>query len=451
MLLPCLLLLLLACRTPAGVPQVQLEVTLSARVPTTASVRWSGLPEVDEATLSVTVSDGESWEQDITRGDATLWALPPDEEVTLVVTARSGGDSFASDPVVVETRGPGGLLHTLEATGDTDRAFDGDLVVTTTVVSPPAAVVIDGQGRYRWWAESEDVEQLSRARLSRDGQHILAMSVNLAGNETAGIRRFSLDGSLDDHVLVNGMHHDFVELADGTLAAIVYSYKDIGHGMLMLGDRIVEVAPDGIETVIWDVWDWIDSAESDEGLVGNNWSHANALDFDEETQQYTVSLLGLRALARIDRATGELVWLMGTSQSDFAWPDGETTILERSHQFEFVDGGLLAFENGVASDRSSRAVEVAFDPDERLVEEVWSYTPDPALYTCCLGDVERLPSGDTVVDFSTNGTIIQVDPGGTEVWRLSGEVGTAFGYMQRIAPPGGLATPEPTAGRMVGR
>jgi len=446
-----LLLPLLACRTPSAAPQVQLDATLSSQVPTTATVSWSGLREADSATLSVTVSDGELWEQDISSGDATLWALPPDEEVTLVVTAESGGASYSSDPLVLETRGPGGLLHSLVTEGDDDRAFDGELMVTSTVVSPPAAVVIDGQGRYRWWAESEDVEQLGRARLSHDGQHILAMSVNLAGNETAGIRRFALDGTLDDNVLVNGMHHDFVELADGTLATIAYSYKDIGHGMLLAGDRIVEVAPDGTETEIWDVWEWIDSEESDDGLIGSNWSHANALDFDEETQQYTVSLLGLRALARVDRATGDLVWLMGTTQSDFQWPDGETTILERSHQFEYVDGDLLAFENGLASDLSSRAVQIHFDADDPVVSEAWSFTPDPALYTCCLGDVERLPSGDTVVDFSTSGAIIQVDPGGVEVWRLAGEVGTAFGYLQRIGQPGALSAPGVSSGRMLHR
>ena len=69
----------------------------------------------------------------------------------------------------------------------------------------------------------------------------------------------------------------------------------------------------------------------------------------------------------------------------------------------------------------------ALDGDE--VELVWSYEPDPALFCFSLGDVRRLPSGNTLVDFSVKGQVDEVTPDGDVVWRLTLGMGGALGYM----------------------
>ena len=62
--------------------------------------------------------------------------------------------------------------------------------------------------------------------------------------------------------------------------------------------------------------------------------------------------------------------------------------------------------------------------------ETWSYQA-LGLNDNVLGDVQRLPNGNTIVDFSTKGTIQEVDANG----KLLQEIKTAtnFGYLQKRA------------------
>lgn len=421
-------LFLLAC---AGSSDFQVQASLSDIVPTVLSVTWTGEQEVDRATLYVETSEGELFEVDATDGSATAWGLPPGLEVDFWLAFDSDGDVVESDVSTVTTGSPESGMPSLSAEGDSDRAFDGALALTTSVTSPGSAVLIDGQGRYRWWAHVSEGGHVGRARLSVDGEHILSMPVNNGPDETDPLVRFALDGSVVEEVLVEGQHHDFLELSDGTLVFLVKEYGDY-EGVQVPGDRLVEVAPDGTQTEIWNAWDWLDPSTEPSSLPDGEWTHANALGFDEAEQAYYVNFLGLQALFKIDRASGDILWKMGTDDSDFERSDGDLTILQGSHQFEFLEGSLLAFENGPPTAQDSRAVELSFDVDEPVMQELWSWSADPAMYTYSLGDVERLASGDTVVDFSANGVMVQVDSEGAEQWRLSAELGGAFGYLQLL-------------------
>ncbi len=434
--------LLLACsstKVDSGIDGLSIDLATDGTLPV-ADLSWTLDTSVTDATVSaatalVDTADGESWQVDASAGSAVLWGLPPDTDVDVQVVFVIDDAEQESDVATIHTPVADADLPALSVEGDSARAFDGQLALTANVTSPGAAVMIDGQGRYRWWASVSDSDQVGRARLSRDGTQILAQPVNVHGDDTTGLLRFDRHGDVVDTVQIDGQHHDFLELSDGTLVFLVQSLGT-ASGRTMIGDKLVEVAPDRTQTTIWDIWDAIPYNEDDRWMPDDQWSHANTLSFDEATQTYTVSFFGLRALARIDRATGELLWLMGTSDSDFVGADGDTTVLHGSHGFQFLDGSLLAFENGDSSDADSRAVELSFDEDEPVMTELWSFAPSPSLYSFSLGDVQRLDSGDTLADFSANGTMIQVDAAGTEQWKLTAGVGGAFGYVQVLGEAG---------------
>ncbi len=416
--------------TDAG---ISVSAELAADVGTVVEVAWEGVDDlagvaVDEATLIVEDGQGESWEQDIAAGSATVWGLPPESDVGLTVRLTVGGQDLYSAPLTITTDPSDSDLPSVDLSGSDSDALDGELVLTTLIGATNAAVIVDGQGRYRWWGGLGWITSSARARLSRDGQHVLILPVNVDSNDRSGLQRVNLDGTLDSTVVVEGQHHDFVELSDGTLAFIVRSQRNI-DGTVVSGEKIVEVAPDGTRTTIWDGWDWIPFDGDQPALLGEGWLHGNALVFDEATQTYTLSMYGIQALAHIDRATGDMLWLMGTDDSDFVNEHGDTTIIDYGHQFDFVDGGILAFENGDPASQASRAVEYAFDESDPVMHLRWAYEPDPSLYSFSLGDVERLSNGDTLVDFCANGVMVQVTPDGEEVWRMEGRLGAAFGYM----------------------
>ncbi|RME27508.1 MAG: hypothetical protein D6798_04395 [Deltaproteobacteria bacterium] len=421
-------------------PDIVVAADLAADVGTVVEVTWQGVGDlagvpVEDARLVIEDGEGEEWEQDITTGRATVWGLAPESDVRLTVLLSVDGEELVSPTRTVTTGPVDSDLPSVDLSGGDDRALDGELMMTTLIGATNAAVVVDGQGRYRWWGGLGWITPSARARLSHDGEHVLILPVNVDGNDHTGLQRLRLDGTLEDTVVVEGQHHDFIEMSDGTLAFIVRSPRDI-DGTVVAGDKIVEVAPDGTTTTIWDGWDWIPFDGEQPALLGEGWLHGNALAFDEASQTYTLSMYGIQALAHIDRATGELLWLMGTDDSDFVNEHGGTTIVDYGHQFDFVDGGLLVFENGDSTRQSSRAVEYEFDEADPVMRLRWSYEPDPSLYSFSLGDVERLDSGDTVVDFCANGVMVQVSPEGEEVWRMEGRLGAAFGYMSFLGPAG---------------
>ncbi len=408
---------------------VDADVTVVDTAATVMTVTWtSDAPSVDAATVNVQSASGDAWTQDATDGDAFVWGFKPGDEVTVTVTVESGGQAATSAPFSTTTSAADSSLPTLTVTGDGDGALDGGLLLTTNVQGPGAAVLIDTDGDYRWWAFIEDGKQIGRARLDVTGQSILAMPVNNSDDVHIGIHRFALDGSLIETIAMDRMHHDFVQHSDGTLAFFVRDTQP-QDGRAITGDSIVEWDPtDGSFTTIWSIWDTHTFTES-KGPSETEWTHANALVFDEAEQVYYGSMLGMHAIIKIDRATGAALWTLGSPDSDFENTDGGHKIMETSHQFQFLDGSMLLFENGESERASSRAVELSFDESQPVIEELWEYEPDPSLYAYAMGDVWRLDGGDTVIDFSTSGQVMQVTDAGETVWQLNASIGGAFGYM----------------------
>ena len=48
-----------------------------------------------------------------------------------------------------------------------------------------------------------------------------------------------------------------------------------------------------------------------------------------------------------------------------------------------------------------------------------------------MGDVERLPNGNTVIAFSTQGVVREVDSSGAVLQELSWPAGASFGYIEK--------------------
>jgi hypothetical protein len=66
--------------------------------------------------------------------------------------------------------------------------------------------------------------------------------------------------------------------------------------------------------------------------------------------------------------------------------------------------------------------------------QVWSYTASPAQANQVMGDLQRMPNGNTVVAYSTRGVIDEVNATGTLLQRLtSAGAGATFGYIEKRA------------------
>lgn len=426
-----ILSLLLSCRPGDVAPaHPEFELTLSEQIGTVARVRFT-----TEDRVPAVVRFGPSL--DDLRYEA--WSEDPRTEHTVLLAGMRGSETYhfqlvTEDGVLREGRFTTGPVPSeLDVFSNTGPAHDARGFVVATLISfPCSAVIVDEEGHVVWWHTEEDPDLIiTRARLSHDGRSVLYDAYDPSPGEGEArheIVRVALDGRGLQRLPLPDLHHDFVELPDDQGFAYLGVDPRIPEGAegAIKGDELVERLPDGSLRQVWSAWDtfeWDPELDID---AGTWWSHANAVDYVPFDDTYLVGLRNFDAIVKIQRATGEVVWVLGGRDSDFEITGRPT---RHQHQFQTLhDGGLLVFDNGSVENLASRAVEFVLDDEGMTATQVWDYWGDEDLYSFGLGSVQRVQEDHTMVTWSTAGRVEEVDPGGDVVWRLETELGTGVGY-----------------------
>ena len=421
-----------------------IEVSLSEHIPTVALVTWEAdVSEVDEAYVEFgTTSDygmiaPMEWDGE-TGFSGYVLGMKAATDYVLRATLAADGQTWTSGEHTLTT----GLLPTALPdlylqVGDAQSTAGGYLALSLTSQTPTMSI-LDRDGDFVWWYQPDGETYLVvRSTLSRAGDAVLYMGTysgaaddddddddDALGDEGRYLVRVSIDGSQVDTYQLPGAHHDFVELPDGTLGVIGSDRRDV-EGHSVNGACIVEVSPEGTEEIVWTAWDVL---EYNPDEVDHGWTHANALDYDEVEDAYYISIRNYNAIFKIDRASGDVLWMIGGPLSDFSDGEGATEFWEGQHQFDVLDGSILVFDNQPVDAFTSRVVEYAFDPDDGSAELIWIYQPDPAFYCYGLGDADRLPNGNTLITWSTSAQLDEVDADGNLLWQLNSGMGAGFGY-----------------------
>ena len=239
-------------------------------------------------------------------------------------------------------------------------------------------------------------------------------------------------------------------------------------------ERIVEWDTDGNEVWSWNPFDhydlnnfdyisgfWEKAASSGEPF---DWTHFNALAYDEIENCVYVSSKNLSRITKIDKATGDVIWNVGVNWTgediiNFDWPPSENSInsemstmpFSGQHGLEILDNGnLVFFDNGILSGRfdgtntyKSRAMEIKVNDqnNEHIVEIIWSYTLPTELYGVISGNVQKLDNGNyfiTTVGSTDGAHGIEVTPSKEIVWDCKFNVGTPQGAIYRAMKINGL-------------
>lgn len=415
------------------------QVVLSEVVPTVATVSFE---DAGGGTAEIVAESSEG--QRIVRAvdgtdegpvSATLVGLKAGTDYSVHVEITGGSrDGVSSAPVEITTGNVPTVLPSTDVLLSGDAVVADGYLVTSVFAPVTAAVILDGDGDYVWWSLPDAGEdKVSRVVPSVDGESLLFWYVNIQdgpggplgmGNQ---LTRWSFTGEELAMEPIERGHHDFAELPDGTIAFLDYDTRETVDGE-KIGDRLMELAPDGTLTQIWSVWDSFVYDPDSPHLSGVGWSHANALDYVAAEDAYYISLFGLNCIVNLDRASGEIEWILGGANGDFLH-DGMGPFFIQQHQFQRLDDSLIVFDNGDPLMSASRAVEYQLDTGEGVASMIWSYAPSPDIYSFSLGDVTRLDNGNTLVTFSTSGLVHEVTPDGEVVWELAMGLGGALGYV----------------------
>ncbi|KAL4783402.1 ASST-domain-containing protein [Aspergillus varians] len=153
-----------------------------------------------------------------------------------------------------------------------------------------------------------------------------------------------------------------------------------------------------------------------------NYFHINSVDKDDEGN-YLISARNYAALFKINGTSGEILWQLGGSGSDFDVPPSAKFAYQHDARFRYrsSDGRIeriSLFDNAYHSQpgRSinpfSRARYIELDHTTKTVREIHTYRPRDNLVAQSQGNVQFLPGGNVFVNWGQAGAVTEYSDDG---------------------------------------
>lgn len=427
---------------PAASGACSFSVTTNAISPgmaTVGIVEWSTtLAGVTDAKIVYTLDDAAAGVLN-TGGTAPVDLTTPNHRTLLLGLKPRSHYSFHIEATNAAGTSCSSASYALPATG----TLAGAPVVTRAAANPAAqakgfivtsggvtygnfAIVIDADGAVVWYAPSPI--QCTRARMDYEGASIWMVAAN-EDNSGGEMRRVSMDGltTMTDIGGLAGAHHDFAVLP-GKIAAMVWSGSDIDAE-----SELVEIASDG------------SGAPADLFEIGANLYaagaepymryHCNSILYHPGDDSFTIGDRYPNVFVKVSHA-GAVQWQLGGSCANA--PAGPSRCVEASWQVNhghhlLDDGTLLFFNNGLLGPSVVRQFQLDTSDPFTATEGETFMSAD--LSSPVLGDVQRLPNGNTLITYSTAGEILEVDPSWSTVQTITGAYGYADWRETLYGPP----------------
>ncbi|MBN2416073.1 aryl-sulfate sulfotransferase [bacterium] len=228
--------------------------------------------------------------------------------------------------------------------------------------------------------------------------------------------------------------HDFQMLENGHILLFGYyltqvdmsQYADGGQpDALVSGGVIQELDQDRNVIFQWRSWDHYSFVDYDWGRGSRSAIiaafHLNAISLDTDGH----ILLGSPSFSmKINRQTGEVIWMLGGDESEFMFTGAEAGDAAGHTFHRTSEGTILVFNNGNRTGSTSSMVnEFIIDESALTAESYWTYTPDTSIASWHRGSAQRLPNGNTFIGWGgASGKAIpaatEVTPSGEKVFEL---------------------------------
>ena len=317
---------------------------------------------------------------------------------------------------------------------DDDIVLFGVATLDPDLLDTARMAAVDREGKVVWEYDRADplIAPVTEVQLLDDG--------TLATGHNASFIRLDLDGTELYRYEGNTAHHDIDPISGGGFIFLTFDVFADQPGDPILGDGIEIVGPGN--QFPW--WSWRardhiprtdhDPIDWDTVLfgIGRDWTHANALTFDEAAGKIYLNVRNLNRLYCIDYPSGDVLWVMGDG-GDF----GEG-LWSHSHDPTFVaDNRFLVFDNGTQRPGTdleyTRIIEVEFDAEAKRADIVWEYRESPDFFAFAQGAVSVQPNGNIFVTDGVNTRIFEITRDKKRVWQLR-MLGGAWTYKAITVP-----------------
>ena len=334
-------------------------------------------------------------------GRTVLVGMKPARTYHFQIVATDGTHSYTSSDQTLTTGAPTTLIPpatvSVVSPGQVDKGFIiGSFWTGEAGDSSSTVFIIDSDGEIVWWYTDADIasrdDGIGRARLSADSHDIWIVNAQRA----TSLRRVSLD-TLDVQDYAAGGTHDICAVSGDTMA-----YLDTNKALCA---SIVEIDKSGTTKLIFD-----------STTAAAPKCHGNAIRYSRAQDLYVFSNRDTDVFV-IDR-TGTIEWKLSDKVSG-----GQASWGGVQHGVQLLDASLLIFANeGAGGGNSPQSQAIEFGLDGSVIKKFTSRGG-----TDFLGDVQRLPSGNTLINYSL-ATIQEVDPDDNVVLEIG--IGNAVGYTE---------------------
>jgi hypothetical protein len=393
--------------------KVQLASDIKPTAPTTVGIVWWSLAQPGLTAAHIDFGLGTTYGMtapvDLGRASyrTVLVGMKPAKTYHFRVVATDGTRTYTSDDRTVTTGAPLGiaLLQSFDVTspGKVDKGFFVTSYWNPTGINESTwmAFVLDTDGDVVWWYEDPADNPFSepgigRARLSADGQDVWIARVS---NQGAPLRRVSIDGLEEQRYTGTVGSHDIAAVSGGTMAYLDYGEPDC--------ESIFEIDKAGVTKEVFE-------STGVTGPAGGN-CHGNSVRYSMKEDVYVFSDDSIDVV--VVGRDGAVKWKLGDRVSG-----GQATWGPYQHGTQLLDDGILILANYGGGD-AFHAQAIEFGLDGSVKRRFASRSS-----SLFLGDVQRLPSGNTLITYSTGERIQEVDANDAVVLEIAGT--NPFGYVE---------------------
>ncbi len=406
--------------------------SVSSKMATVGIVEWSTtLGNLTSAQIVYTLNNagssilnkGGTAPVDLTKTNyhTLLLGLKQSSTYTFHIEATANGTTCKSSDSTLTTGTLSGA-PTITRTVTNATAQANGFIVTSGGMSGSGAFIIDADGAIVWYGAAPS--QCSRARMDYEGVNMWMMALNVQ-NMGGEMRYLPMDGN-GGATNISGLsstHHDFCVFPKKIATmSWVSSGTDVESNLL-------EHASDGSgsTTTVFKIGaNLYVGGQSAFGGTGNTF-HCNSILYHAADDTYTIGDRNPNLYVKVSHA-GAVQWQFGGSCTNA--PAGASHCVAESWQVNHGhhytdDGDMLVFNNGQSG--TSHVLEFKLSTSGTMsATSVKDYTYG-STSSNVLGDVQRLPNGNTLVTYSVAGKIIEVDSSWATVQTLATS-GTSFGY-----------------------
>ncbi len=311
-------------------------------------------------------------------------------------------------------------------------AFDNHGVPVWWFDNPrsPINAAFYGPNEIGWWLGSADFDQGTYTIRDLDGK-----VKDSVGNPSAGT-------GLD--------LHDFQVLPNGDYLGIQYVIKPLDLSSWGLSSTaqvfdclIVELNPAGQIVWSWDTIDHIDVATENANWHSDfpNVIHMNSV--QEVGNQIIMSARELDAVYDIDKTTGNINWKLGgtpTPQSLTVVGNTYPQVFSGQHDARYKSDGTLTVHDNATQETSNSVRALRFQIDTSThtatIEESVTDAFHPGPAPCC-GSVDKLSTGDWVIDWGESNYTTELTPSGSPVIQIDYSPYTS--YRSAVVPTSDIA------------